>query len=199
MKSLYRVIENSFNHSAELININTEDLSELTMFYEKINKARVKNLYIDKSEVIESLNVKTKLIGLESYKLEDSKYSLSKASVEFSFNNSDLSLNSYESLALSLTCISLEKSENFQQNIMIISVFNLESNELISIQSKSSILIETPFDHDNNQNLPYNCLYFNYPSGEWDDQGCSVSNFTEYSIICECTHLSTFLQQGFIS
>ena len=188
----YEVLQNSFTYSSDLIRNNTRDLNVLTTAYENINKARVKNMYYNQSESVISDNAETQLYGLESYALESSTYSLNNASVTFPSKTSDLNLTHEQKIALSLTYIPLEKSFNFTQNLMLITIFNLETSTQISIKSDTSITIEIPFDQANNQNQTYTCLYFNYSFENWDDQGCFVLNYTPYSIICECNHLSTF-------
>ena len=150
----------------------------------------MKNIYLYQSESIKSNYAKVKLYGLESRSLENNKYSLNKASVTFPSNFTEL--NSNPRISLSLSYIPLQKSANFTQNLVIVSIFDLETTNQLQIRSEGFISIEIPFNLKDFETQSFNCLFFNYSSEKWSDQGCFISNFTPDSIICKCNHLSSF-------
>ena len=194
-KFLYKVLENSFTYSGDLISDYHDDLKALTTLCAKINKVVARNVKSGEVESIKSRNTHTKLYGLDTNNVEYSKFSFRDVSINF---DSELTnFNTSHEFVLSVTFISLATSDTLAQNLLLIKTYDAYSDTELRLQFNRPIYINVPFD-SKYHGQPKSCLYFDYTSLKWDDQGCKLNDYTRYSVTCNCSHLSTFTAGTFI-
>ncbi|CAG9333797.1 unnamed protein product [Blepharisma stoltei] len=194
----FTAIDQSYQYNATSLVNKTNDLSIGVDAMNSVSKLILSQMVINENQFIITDNLDTTLTVMESKDLNDFQlYSNSKtASVVLPSDFSSI-LESYTlktEVGISMTLLkSPSNADSLSSSVVDFSIYERQSNKKIEINMTSSyVLIEIPVWNLKSSKFVPECAYLNTKNNTWSTLGCKKWQIKPTSIICNCTHFTTF-------